>query len=79
MAASIALLGFRKALSDRTIAALVDAYARSYVEQVRRFPLQSAFAEDAHVFLARVRRRNRLAYGPLRVLAVVRRLVLRKS
>jgi uncharacterized protein (DUF2252 family) len=37
MAASIALLGFRKALSDRTISALVGAYARSYVDQVRLF------------------------------------------
>jgi uncharacterized protein (DUF2252 family) len=37
MAASVALLGFRKALSDRTIAGLVDAYARSYADQVRAF------------------------------------------
>ena len=37
MAASVALLGFAKALSDDTIAALVGAYARSYAEQVRAF------------------------------------------
>src|SRR3954451_2722088 len=37
MAASLALLGFRKALSDASIAALIETYARAYVETVRLF------------------------------------------
>jgi uncharacterized protein (DUF2252 family) len=37
MAASVALLGFGKALSDRTITELIESYARSYLEQVRAF------------------------------------------
>ena len=37
MAASLALLGFRKALSDDSIARLIEAYARAYVETVRLF------------------------------------------
>jgi uncharacterized protein (DUF2252 family) len=37
MAASLALLGFGKALSDGTIAEIIDAYGRSYVERVRAF------------------------------------------
>ena len=37
MAASLALLGFRKALSDGTIAGLIETYARAYTEQVRLF------------------------------------------
>ncbi len=37
MAASLALLGFRKALSDESIARLIEAYARAYVETVRLF------------------------------------------
>jgi uncharacterized protein (DUF2252 family) len=37
MAASIALLGFRKALSDESIAQLIEAYARTYTETVRLF------------------------------------------
>jgi uncharacterized protein (DUF2252 family) len=36
-AASIALLGWRKALSDTDIDALVGTYLRSYLDQVRRF------------------------------------------
>ena len=37
MAASLALLGFRKALSDDSIARLIEAYAHAYVETVRLF------------------------------------------
>ena len=37
MAASLALLGFVKALSDGTIGEMIETYARSYTEQVRAF------------------------------------------
>ena len=37
MAASLALLGFRKALSDASIAELIETYARAYVDTVRLF------------------------------------------
>jgi uncharacterized protein (DUF2252 family) len=37
MAASLALLGFRKALSDESIARLIEAYARAYIDTVRLF------------------------------------------
>jgi uncharacterized protein (DUF2252 family) len=37
MAASLALLGFRKALSDGSIAELIETYARAYVRTVRLF------------------------------------------
>ncbi len=37
MAASLALLGFSKALSDETIREMTETYARSYLEQVRAF------------------------------------------
>jgi uncharacterized protein (DUF2252 family) len=37
MAASLALLGFRKALSDASIARLIETYAQAYVETVRLF------------------------------------------
>jgi uncharacterized protein (DUF2252 family) len=37
MAASLALLGFAKALSDETIREMIATYARAYVEQVRAF------------------------------------------
>jgi uncharacterized protein (DUF2252 family) len=37
MAASLALLGFIKALSDSTIAEMIETYARSYADQVRAF------------------------------------------
>ena len=37
MAASLALLGFRKALSDASIARLIETYARAYVDTVRLF------------------------------------------
>src|ERR1700754_2894913 len=37
MAASLALLGFRKALSDASIAKLIESYAGAYVETVRLF------------------------------------------
>src|SRR4051794_11324264 len=37
MAASLALLGFRKALSDGSIGRLIETYARAYVETVRLF------------------------------------------
>ena len=37
MAASVALLGFAKALSDETIRELIATYATAYVEQVRAF------------------------------------------
>jgi uncharacterized protein (DUF2252 family) len=37
MAASLALLGFRKALSDDGIAALIEGYARAYIDTVRLF------------------------------------------
>jgi uncharacterized protein (DUF2252 family) len=37
MAASLALLGFSKALSDETIREMIGAYASAYLEQVRAF------------------------------------------
>ncbi len=37
MAASLALLGYAKALSDETIEAMITAYGTAYVEQVRAF------------------------------------------
>ncbi|MDQ3720194.1 MAG: DUF2252 domain-containing protein [Actinomycetota bacterium] len=37
MAASLALLGFAKALSDSTIREMIETYSRSYLEQVRAF------------------------------------------
>jgi uncharacterized protein (DUF2252 family) len=37
MAASVALLGFSKALSDETIREGIETYARAYLEQVRAF------------------------------------------
>src|SRR5918997_2951477 len=37
MAASLALLGFAKALSDRTIEEMITAYGAAYVKQVRAF------------------------------------------
>src|SRR6478609_1650267 len=37
MAASLALLGFRKALSDDSIAGLIETYARAYAETVQLF------------------------------------------
>ena len=37
MAASLALLGFKKALSDRTIREMIATYARAYADQVRSF------------------------------------------
>jgi len=37
MAASLALLGFTKALSDRAIERMIDTYARAYLDQVRAF------------------------------------------
>jgi uncharacterized protein (DUF2252 family) len=37
MAASLALLGFRKALSDASIAELIETYARAYATTVRLF------------------------------------------
>src|SRR5688572_15950831 len=37
LAASLSLLGFVKALSDDTIAEMIETYARAYVEQVEHF------------------------------------------
>ena len=37
MAASLALLGFSKALSDETIREMIETYAGAYLEQVRAF------------------------------------------
>jgi uncharacterized protein (DUF2252 family) len=37
MAASLALIGFRKALSDESIRRLIETYARAYAETVRLF------------------------------------------
>jgi uncharacterized protein (DUF2252 family) len=37
MAASLALLGFVKALSDGTIAEMIETYGRTYADQVRAF------------------------------------------
>src|SRR5215211_2019924 len=37
MAASLALLGFAKALSDKTVHALIERYATAYAEQVASF------------------------------------------
>ena len=37
LAASLSLLGFVKALSDETIAEMIETYARAYVEQVEHF------------------------------------------
>ena len=41
MAASLALLGYGKALSDDMIARMIDSYARGYLEQVRSFATSS--------------------------------------
>jgi uncharacterized protein (DUF2252 family) len=45
MAASLALLGFAKALSDATIRRLIEAYAHGYVESVRRFATTAGDSE----------------------------------
>ncbi len=45
MAASLALLGFAKALSDETIEAMIATYADAYVEQVRAFATGDREAE----------------------------------
>jgi uncharacterized protein (DUF2252 family) len=45
MAASLALLGFAKALSDATIRRLIEAYAHGYVETVRRFATTAGDSE----------------------------------
>jgi uncharacterized protein (DUF2252 family) len=37
MAASLALLGYAKALSDETIAEMIETYGRAYIDQVRAF------------------------------------------
>lgn len=37
LAASIALMGFKKAFSDQSIAGMIGTYAKAYLEQVRRF------------------------------------------
>ena len=37
MAASLALLGFAKALSDEAIERMIETYGRAYLEQVRAF------------------------------------------
>ena len=37
MAASLALLGFRKALSDGSISGLIETYAKAYTDTVRLF------------------------------------------
>ena len=37
IAASLALLGFSKALSDGTIREMIESYGRAYLEQVRAF------------------------------------------
>jgi uncharacterized protein (DUF2252 family) len=37
MAASLALIGFRKAFSDHTIREMIETYGRAYVDQVRFF------------------------------------------
>jgi uncharacterized protein (DUF2252 family) len=45
MAASLALLGFAKALSDEAIERMIGTYARSYVDQVRAFATGDRDAE----------------------------------
>ena len=45
MAASLALLGFAKALSDQRIRGLVEAYATAYAEMVRTFATSSGDEE----------------------------------
>ncbi|HWT25360.1 MAG TPA: DUF2252 domain-containing protein [Solirubrobacteraceae bacterium] len=45
MAASLALLGFAKALSDRTIRRLIETYATAYAEMVRTFATTSGDRE----------------------------------
>jgi len=45
MAASLALLGFVKALSDETIGEMIETYAAAYVEQVERFHLTESDEE----------------------------------
>jgi uncharacterized protein (DUF2252 family) len=45
MAASLALLGFRKALSDASIAKLIETYVGAYLETVRRFATSEADRE----------------------------------
>jgi uncharacterized protein (DUF2252 family) len=45
MAASLALLGFAKALSDKTIDEMIETYARAYLHQVRAFTAGDRDAE----------------------------------
>jgi uncharacterized protein (DUF2252 family) len=47
LAASLALLGYEKALSDDDIMQMIDAFARSYLAQVRRFASQEHTADFA--------------------------------
>ena len=46
MAASLALLGFRKALSDKSIAKLIETYALAYADTVRGFTTSNS--DDRH-------------------------------
>ena len=69
MAASLALLGFRKALSDAIIAELIETYARAYVETVRLFAT-SEVDRDFRLTLANTT-------GPLRAVLEVARMETR--
>src|SRR4051812_18801249 len=71
MAASLALLGFRKALSDASIAKLVETYARAYVQTVRLFA-SSEVDRDFRLTLDNTK-------GPLRAVLEEARLQTRLS
>jgi uncharacterized protein (DUF2252 family) len=71
MAASLALLGFRKALSDASIAELIETYARAYVKTVRLFAT-SEVDRDFRLTLDNT-------HGPLRAVLEEARLQTRLS
>ncbi|MQA88344.1 MAG: DUF2252 domain-containing protein [Streptosporangiales bacterium] len=58
LAASMALLGWMKAISDEDIARLIETYVRAYVEQVRRF----VESDRDHMFSLRLEN----THGPVR-------------
>jgi uncharacterized protein (DUF2252 family) len=51
MAASLALLGFAKAVSDAAIERMIDVYARTYLEQVRAFATGGGHDRDYRLTL----------------------------
>src|SRR5687767_5842623 len=71
MAASLALLGFRKALSDASIAQLIETYGAAYLETVRLFAT-SEVDRDFRLTLDNTK-------GPLRAVLEEARLQTRLS